>query len=153
MRIVATFQRSLVRIRTIHEHAKYQNIVGLMTTILLKNIVFVPNSSLLDTFSLGSCLFFFKLFICFWLHWVFVAGCGLYLVALRGGCLLDVVGRLLIAMASFAAKYRRSGARASVVAVCGLSSCIVRALESGLSSCGAQGSATPPHVESSQTRD
>ena len=79
--------------------------------------------------------------------------CGLYLVALRGGCLLDVVGRLLIAMASFAAKYRHSGAWASVVAVCGLSSCIVQALESGLSSCGAQGSATPPHVESSQTRD
>ena len=69
------------------------------------------------------------------------------------GCLLDVMGRLLIAMASFAAKYRLSGARASVVAACGLSRCIVRALESRLSSCGAQGSATPPHVESSQTRD
>ena len=80
---MATFQRSLVRIRTIHKHTKYQNIVGLMTTILLKNIVFAPNSSLLDTFSLGSCLFL-KLFICFWLHWVFVAVCGLSLVALRG---------------------------------------------------------------------
>ena len=36
-----------------------------------------------------SCFFFFNkfiyLFILFWLHWVFVAACGLSLVAVSGG--------------------------------------------------------------------
>ena len=44
--------------------------------------------------------------IYFWLQWVFVALCGLSLIVVRGGHLLVVVGRLLILMASSAAKYR-----------------------------------------------
>ena len=36
--------------------------------------------------SIGVLFFFFKdLFIYFWQHWVFVAACGLSLVAARGG--------------------------------------------------------------------
>ena len=44
---------------------------------------------------------FFKLFICFWLCWVFIAACGLSLVAASRGYSLVAVWGLLIAMASF----------------------------------------------------
>ena len=55
---------------------------------------------------------------------------GLPFVALR---------RLLIAVASLVAcRAQALGVRASVVVVCGLSSCGSRALEHSLSSCGAQ---------------
>ena len=42
---------------------------------------------------------FVCLFVCFWLHWVFVTVCGLFLIAGSGGYSLIVVLRLLIAMA------------------------------------------------------
>ena len=42
---------------------------------------------------------------CFWLRWVFVAACGLSLVAASGGYSLAVHG-LLIAVASLVAEHR-----------------------------------------------
>ena len=42
---------------------------------------------------------YFKIYF-FWLHWVFVAVCGLSLVAASRGYTLVAVGRLLIAVAS-----------------------------------------------------
>ena len=54
------------------------------------------------------------LFIYFWLHWVFVAGCQLSLVAASKGYSLIVVHGLLIVVDSLAAEHRLSscGARA-----------------------------------------
>ena len=70
-------------------------------------------------------LFFIIYFIyLFWLRWVFVAVCGLSLVAASGG--FSCCGAWAL------------GARASVVVLHGLSSCGSRALERRLSSCGAQ---------------
>ena len=77
--------------------------------------------------------FFFKinfmyLFICFWLHWVFVAACGFSLVAVsRGYSSLQCVGlslRWLLLLQS-------TGSRRA-----GFSSCGSCALERRLSSCG-----------------
>ena len=70
---------------------------------------------------------FFKLINYFWLHWVFVAACGLFF-----SC---------SAWASHCGGFsccgaRAVGARASVVAARGLSSCGTWALECRLSSCG-----------------
>ena len=73
-------------------------------------------------------LIYFYLFIYFWLCWVFVAVCGVSLVAVRG---------LLIAAAS-RCRARALGVWASVVVARGLSSCGSRALERRLSSCGAR---------------
>ena len=59
----------------------------------------------------GSLLFYFylfiliNLFIYFWLCWVFVAACGLSLVAASGGYSVAVRG-LLIAVASLVAEHR-----------------------------------------------
>ena len=51
--------------------------------------------------------YFLKNFLIFiWLHWVFVAACGLSLVVGSGGCSLGVVRRLLIAVASLGAEHR-----------------------------------------------
>ena len=51
--------------------------------------------------------YFKKIFLIFiWLHWVFVAACGLSLVVGSGGCSLGVVCRLLIAVASLGAEHR-----------------------------------------------
>ena len=44
------------------------------------------------------------IFIYFWLPWVFVAACGLSLVAENGGYSLAAVLRLLIAVASLLAE-------------------------------------------------
>ena len=86
---------------------------------------------------LGVFLFFKYLFIYFWLHWVFVAECGLPLVVASGGysslwCAGFSLQWLLL--------LRSMGSRcaASVVVAGGLSSCGSRALEHRLSSCGAQ---------------
>ena len=54
--------------------------------------------------------FFFKinlfiLFIYFWLHWVFVAACGLSLVVVSGGLLFVAVHGLLIAVASLVVEH------------------------------------------------
>ena len=66
--------------------------------------------------------FIYFIFIYFWLHWVFVAVRGLSLVAASGGySLLRCVGfslQWLLLVRSTAL-----GSRASVVVVCGLSSC------------------------------
>ena len=66
----------------------------------------------------------FILFIYFWLRWVFVAACGLSLVAVSGGFSCCRAWAL--------------GVRASVVVACGLSSGGSWALERRLSSCGAR---------------
>ena len=81
-----------------------------------------------------KCTSFFFL-IYFWLHWVFVAVCGLSLVAAR------VATLCCGAWASHCGGFSRCGAwalgaRASVVVARGLSSCGLRALECRLSSCG-----------------
>ena len=83
-------------------------------------------------------------FFFFWLRWVFVVGvfvaaCGLSLVAVHG---------LLIAVAS-RFRARLLGVRASVVAARGLSSCGSWAVECRLSNTGL---VAPWHVGSSRTR-
>ena len=51
--------------------------------------------------SSNLCLPFFKnLFIYFWLHWVFVAACGLFSSCGERGLFFLAVRRLLIAVAS-----------------------------------------------------
>ena len=45
------------------------------------------------------------LFIYFWLHWVFVAACGLSSVAASGGLLFVAVHGLLIAVASLVVEH------------------------------------------------
>ena len=80
---------------------------------------------------------FFKKIIYFWLHWVFVAACGLSLVAASGGySSLGYEGFSLRCLPCCGAP--ALGAQASVVAARGLSSCGSRALERRLSSCGAR---------------
>ena len=79
----------------------------------------------------------FSLFIYLWLRWVFVAVCGLSLVAVSG------VTLCCGAQASHSGGFsccgaRALGARASVVVAHGLSSCGSQALEHRLSSCGVQ---------------
>ena len=73
--------------------------------------------------------FFFNLLIYFWLHWVFVAACGVSLVGARRGysslrCVVFSLRWLLL--------LRSMGSRCA-----GFSSCGTRALERRLSSCGA----------------
>ena len=81
-------------------------------------------------------IYLFYLFY-FWLHWVFIAACGLSLVAVSGGY------SLLSARASHCSGFSCCGAwalgvQSSVVVACGLSSCGLWALEHRLSGCGAQ---------------
>ena len=76
-------------------------------------------------------------FIYFWLHWVFVAVCGLSLVAVRG------VTLHCSAWASHCGGFSccgawALGAWASTAVARGLSSCGSGALERRLSSCGAR---------------
>ena len=82
-------------------------------------------------------LFIYLFIFYFWLHWVFVAACGLSLVAASGGyCWLPC--------ADFSLRWflfcgaQALGARASGVVALGLSSHGSRALERRLSSCGTQ---------------
>ena len=49
---------------------------------------------------------FLKVFIYFWVHWVFVAASGLSLAAVSRGYSLVAVCRLIIAVASLVAEYR-----------------------------------------------
>ena len=51
-------------------------------------------------------LTFLKIFFYFWLHWGFVAVCGLSLVAGSGGCSLVAVHRLFTVVAFLTAKHR-----------------------------------------------
>ena len=70
------------------------------------------------TFGMSKHCFTFYLFVCvcvcvcvcFWLHWVLVSVCGLFLVAECGGYSLIAVLRLLIAMAAL--ELRGSGVAA-----------------------------------------
>ena len=96
--------------------------------------------------------FFFQFYFYFWLCWVFVAVCGLSLVAVSGGhSSLGCAGfslrwlLLLWSMGSGHAGFSSCGTR--------LSSCGLRAPERRLSSCGARGLVAPWHVRSSRTRD
>ena len=85
-------------------------------------------------FALHSGSFFLFIFRCTGLRSstrVF-ASCG------KRGLLVIVVGRFLIAVASIVAKHRLYGARASAVVLHRFSRCDLRALEHGLSDCGAQ---------------
>ena len=83
-------------------------------------------------------IFFISLFIYLWLHWVFVAACGLYSSWSDWELLFDSVRGLLIAVSSLCCGTQALGAWASVVVACGLGSCGSRALEHRLSSCGAR---------------
>ena len=69
---------------------------------------------------------FFKdsllLLLLLWLCWVFIAACGLPLVATSGGYSLAVVHGLLTAVASLVAERGHKGTQASTGAACGLSS-------------------------------
>ena len=73
--------------------------------------------------------FYFFKFIYFWLHWVFIAACGLSLVVASGGC-------SSLRCASFSLRglllLQSSGSRRT-----GFSSCGSLTLEHRLSSCGA----------------
>ena len=62
---------------------------------------------------------------------------GFSLVVASEGYSLAEVCRLLIAIASLVAEHRLSGARATVVGACRLSSCAFWALKHRLNSCGA----------------
>ena len=89
--------------------------------------------------SILSLSFFKNKFIYLWLHWVFVAACGLSLVAASGGGATLHCG----AQASHCGGFSCCGARAlgtwaSVVVAHGLSSCSSQALERRLGSCGAR---------------
>ena len=73
----------------------------------------------------------------FWLRWVFVAACGLSLVAASGGTLRR--GAQASHCGGFSCCGARAlGAQASVVVARGLSSCGLQALEHRLSSSGAR---------------
>ena len=82
------------------------------------------------------CLFIY-LFIYLWLHWVFVAACGLSLVAASGGySYLRCTG---FSLGGFSCcGVWALGVRASVVVARGLSSCGSQALEHRLSSGGSR---------------
>ena len=70
-----------------------------------------------------------------WLHWVFVAACGLCLVVV-GGATLHCSARASQCV-GFSCGLWALGSRASVVVAHGLSSCGSLAVEHLLSSCGA----------------
>ena len=77
------------------------------------------------------------LFIYFWLHWLFVAGCGLSLVASSGGhSSLWCAGFSMLWLLLL--RSTGSRAQASVVVAHGLSSCGSRVLERRLSRCAAR---------------
>ena len=69
-----------------------------------------------------------------WLHWGFVAACGLCLVVVRGATLCGARASQCI---GFSCGAWALGSGASVVAADGLSSCGSLAVEHLLSSCGA----------------
>ena len=84
-------------------------------------------------------MFCFLNLFCFWLLWVFVAACGLSLVAASGATL--PCGAWASHCGGFSCcKAWALGVWASVVVARGLSRCGSWALEHWLSSCGAQAS-------------
>ena len=107
----------------------------------LQNNLFKFKSQIANITFLSRILFFNKfiyfILFYFWLCWVFIAACGLSLVAAsRGYSSLWCAGfslQWLLLLGAWAL-----GAQASVVVACGLSSCGSRALERRLSSCGSQ---------------
>ena len=92
----------------------------------------------------ATSIYFFKVIIYFWLHWVFVTVCGLSLVMVsRGNSSLQCMGfslRWLLLLQSTGSRHA------------GFSSCGLRVLEHRLSSCGGTGLVALRHVGSSQTR-
>ena len=80
---------------------------------------------------------FLKRCIYIWLFWVFAAACELSIVAASWWLLFVVALRLLIAVASLAARNRALSIQAFLVAMRGLSSCALWTLEPGLRSYGA----------------
>ena len=105
-----------------------------MISVLFLFFFWISNLHILDFLSFSRFFFFFEVFslinllIYFWLHWVFIAACRLYLQ--RVGATLCFSG--------FSCGVPAVGARASVVVARGLSSCGSWALQHRLSSCGAQ---------------
>ena len=104
--------------------------LGIITGWRLKMFFLVP---LLSMHMAWPCvLFFFLIFFYFWLHWVFVAACGLSLVATSGSssslwCTGFSLWWLLLLQST---GFRHTGC----------SSCGLWALEHGPSSCGARAS-------------
>ena len=97
-------------------------------------------------------IFFAYLLIYFWLHWVFVAACGLSLVVASGGAPLH--GCVWAShCGGFSCRAQALGAWASVLAEQGLSSCGSPALEHGLSGLWRTGLVVQWHVEFSPTGD
>ena len=66
----------------------------------------MKTKNLCASLSPTSLFIFFFLFFYFWLRWVFVAACGLSLVAVSGGLLFVEVHGLLIVVASLAAEHK-----------------------------------------------
>ena len=70
-------------------------------------------ASLLDPMTISqTCSFFPNKFIYFWLHWIFVAAHGLFLVAANRRYSLAVVHGLLIVGGSLVMQHRLQGAQA-----------------------------------------
>ena len=76
----------------------------------------------------------------FWLYWVFIAACGLSLVAGSEGYSLVTVPGILIAAASLVAEHKLQGTQASAV------------VAHGLHQLWCVGLVAPRHMESSQTK-
>ena len=85
------------------------------------------------------CLFIYiLLFFFFWLHWIFVAVCGLFFSCEEQGLLFAAVHRLLIVVASLVAEHRLQAYRLQYLQPTGS---VVVAHSPGacrLSSCGVQ---------------
>ena len=103
----------------------------------LRQVSSVVIFTLMRCVSLYENIFLVFLFYYFWLHWVFVAACGLSLVVVSGGySSLQCAGFSL----QWLLLLRSTGSRhvGSIAVARGLSSYGLRALERRLSSCGTQ---------------
>ena len=103
----------------------------------LRQVSSVVIFTLMRCVSLYENIFLIFLFYYFWLHWVFVAACGLSLVVVSGGySSLQCAGFSL----QWLLLLRSTGSRhvGSIAVARGLSSYGLRALERRLSSCGTQ---------------
>ena len=84
----------------------------------LSSLFFPPfPRAMLSSSWLSSTLFFFltfnffKIFIYFWLRWVFIAACGLFSSCGERGLLFVALRRLLIVVASLAVEHRIQACR------------------------------------------
>ena len=77
-----------------------------IAALMMGSVTVFPFSFVFIMFSFFlSLINLFILFIYFWLRWVFVAACGLPLVAASGGLLFLAMRGLLIAVASLVAEH------------------------------------------------